>query len=116
MTDHNGGAPSAEALTHQVAYFSYGSNLDTDQMVARCASARTSAARCYCITPSRSAASATPEGGAVANVLPRRGARVEGLIYQITRTGLRPLPPAVRRRSAPLQGQGSCSRKSLLIK
>jgi gamma-glutamylcyclotransferase (GGCT)/AIG2-like uncharacterized protein YtfP len=88
MTDHHGGAPSAEPPAHQVAYFSYGSNLDTDQMAARCASAQIVR---RAVLPHHALAFggfSHAWGGAVANVLPRRGARVEGLIYQLTRTDL----------------------------
>lgn len=91
MTNHDGAGPGAETSAHQVAYFSYGSNLDTDQMVARCASARLVLRAALPHHALAFGGFSHAWGGAVANVLPKRGAQVEGLIYQITRVELRTL-------------------------
>jgi gamma-glutamylcyclotransferase (GGCT)/AIG2-like uncharacterized protein YtfP len=66
-------------------YFGYGSNMDLDQMVARCASARLVG---RAVLPQHQLAFggfSHAWGGPVASVLPARGARVEGLLYQIAR-------------------------------
>ena len=84
MTSHDHG-------TTHVAYFAYGSNLDGDQMVARCASARLvgrATLRHYALA---FGGFSQGWGGAVATVLPARGGRVEGLVYEIAATEVRRL-------------------------
>lgn len=91
MSNHNDGARSAETPSTWVPYFAYGSNLDCDQMVARCASAHIVG---RAVLPRHALAFggfSHSWGGAVANVLPARDARVEGLIYRIARAELRTL-------------------------
>lgn len=74
-----------------VIVFAYGSNLNDKQMRARCASARVEArAR----LPNHALAFGGFShrwGGAVASVIPERGAQVEGLLYRITPPDLREL-------------------------
>ncbi|HET9621795.1 MAG TPA: gamma-glutamylcyclotransferase family protein [Kofleriaceae bacterium] len=69
----------------RVSYFAYGSNLDERQMRARCPSAgapvRATLDHHVLVFGGRS----STWGGAVANIVPARGAQVEGLIYQIDR-------------------------------
>jgi gamma-glutamylcyclotransferase len=75
----------------QVIVFAYGSNLDDQQMRARCASARVEA---RAVLPNHALAFGGFShrwGGAVASVVPEPGARVEGLLYRITLADLREL-------------------------
>lgn len=75
----------------KVIVFAYGSNLDDQQMRARCASARIEA---RAVLPNHALAFggfSQRWGGAVASVVPEPGARVEGLIYRVTPPDLRTL-------------------------
>jgi gamma-glutamylcyclotransferase (GGCT)/AIG2-like uncharacterized protein YtfP len=77
--------------TTHVAYFAYGSNLDGDQMVARCASARLVGRATLPHHALAFGGFSHGWGGPVATVLPARGARVEGLVYEIASTEVRRL-------------------------
>lgn len=90
MTNDDG-APSAETRTTWVRYFAYGSNLNSDQMIARCASARIVGRATLPNHVLAFGGFSHSWRGAVANVLPAHGAWVEGLLYQIARTELRAL-------------------------
>lgn len=73
----------------QVLYFAYGSNLDRRQMRSRCASARVEACA---VLPNHALAFGGFShrwGGAVATVVPTRGAQVEGLLYRLKPAELR---------------------------
>jgi gamma-glutamylcyclotransferase len=75
----------------QVIVFAYGSNLDDRQMRSRCASARVEA---RAVLPSHAltfGGFSRRWGGAVASLLPQRGAGVEGLLYRIIAPDLREL-------------------------
>jgi gamma-glutamylcyclotransferase len=74
-----------------VLYFAYGSNLNRRQMRKRCASARVEA---RAVLPNHALAFGGFShrwGGAVATVLPVRGAHVEGLLYSLDPSELRSL-------------------------
>jgi cation transport regulator ChaC len=67
----------------QILYFAYGSNLDGRQMRARCAGAE---AEATAILPNHALAFGGFShrwGGAVATIVPARGAQVEGLLYRL---------------------------------
>ena len=73
---------------NQVMYFAYGSNLDGRQMRARCASAE---AEARAFLPNHALAFggfSRRWGGAVATIVPARGAQVEGLLYRLPPTEL----------------------------
>ena len=75
----------------QVLYFAYGSNLDDDQMRSRCPSARVVA---RAVLPNYALAFGGFShrwGGAVASVVRAKGARVEGLLYELNEGDLRAL-------------------------
>jgi gamma-glutamylcyclotransferase len=72
-------------------YFAYGSNLDQEQMQARCARARVD---CRAVLLNHALAFggfSQVWDGAVANVVRRRGARVEGLLYHLADEDLQAL-------------------------
>jgi gamma-glutamylcyclotransferase len=72
----------------QVIYFAYGSNLDGRQMRARCTGAE---AEATAILPNHALAFGGFShrwGGAVATIVPSRGAEVEGLLYRLPPTEL----------------------------
>ena len=75
----------------QVLVFAYGSNLDARQMRSRCASARVEARAVLSNHALAFGGFSQRWGGAVASVLPQRGARVEGVLYRITAPDLREL-------------------------
>ena len=86
-----GVGPKRDEKMGQVLYFAYGSNLDDDQMQARCASARVVA---RAVLPNHAltfGGFSHRWGGAVASVVRARGARVEGLLYEIDDGDLRAL-------------------------
>ncbi|MGN6105207.1 MAG: gamma-glutamylcyclotransferase [Kofleriaceae bacterium] len=72
-----------------VLYFAYGSNLDADQLLSRCSSARVETRGV--LRNHRLAFGGFSRGwrGAVATALPARGARVEGLLYRVARAEIR---------------------------
>jgi gamma-glutamylcyclotransferase (GGCT)/AIG2-like uncharacterized protein YtfP len=75
----------------QVLYFAYGSNLDDDQMRARCASARIEARAKLPNHVLAFGGFSHRWGGAVASVVRAPRAHVEGLLYRITAADLRAL-------------------------
>jgi gamma-glutamylcyclotransferase len=74
-----------------VLYFAYGSNLDDEQMRARCASAQAVARAALPNHTLTFGGFSQRWGGAVASVARARGARVEGLLYQLADADLRAL-------------------------
>lgn len=70
----------------RVMYFAYGSNLDARQMRSRCASAEAAAKAVLSNHALAFGGFSRRWGGAVATIVPLRGAEVEGLLYR--------LPPA----------------------
>ncbi len=76
---------------NQVLYFAYGSNLDDEQMRARCAGARVVG---RAVLPNHALAFGGFShrwGGAVASVVRAKGASVEGLLYELGDVDLRAL-------------------------
>ncbi len=90
MTTTGSGPKRDEKMT-PVLYFAYGSNLDDDQMRARCAGARVVG---RAVLPNHALAFGGFShrwGGAVASVVRTKGARVEGLLYELGDVDLRAL-------------------------
>jgi cation transport regulator ChaC len=75
----------------QLLYFAYGSNLDTQQMRARCASARIDARAVVRNHALVFGGFSARWGGPVATLVPARGAEVEGLLYVLQPADLRSL-------------------------
>jgi len=76
---------------NKVLIFAYGSNLDDAQMRSRCASAQIEARGVLANHALAFGGYSGRWGGAVASVIPERGAQVEGLLYRITPPDLREL-------------------------
>lgn len=86
-----GSGPQRDEKMNPVLYFAYGSNLDDDQMRARCAGARVVT---RAVLPNYALAFGGFShrwGGAVASVVRAKGARVEGLLYALGDVDLRAL-------------------------
>lgn len=86
-----GGCPKRDEKMTPVLYFAYGSNLDDDQMRVRCAGARIVG---RAVLPNHALAFGGFShrwGGAVASVVRAKGARVEGLLYELGDVDLRAL-------------------------
>ena len=86
-----GSGPKRDEKMNPVLYFAYGSNLDDDQMHARCAGARLVG---RAVLPNYALAFGGFShrwGGAVASVVRSKGARVEGLLYELGDVDLRAL-------------------------
>jgi gamma-glutamylcyclotransferase len=75
----------------QLIYFAYGSNLDTKQMRARCASARVDARAVLRNHALAFGGFSARWGGSVATLVPAQGAQVEGLLYVLQPVDLRAL-------------------------
>lgn len=76
---------------NQVLYFAYGSNLDSRQMRARCATAHVEARAVLSNHMLTFGGFSVRWGGAVATVVPAHGAKVEGLLYRLRLADLRAL-------------------------
>ena len=72
----------------RVMYFAYGSNLDARQMRSRCASAEAAAKAVLSNHALAFGGFSRRWGGAVATIVPTRGAEVEGLLYRLPPTEL----------------------------
>lgn len=86
-----GGGPTGDETMRPVLYFAYGSNLDDDQMCVRCKGARPvlrAVLPNYALT---FGGFSHRWGGAVASVVRAKGARVEGLLYELGDVDLRVL-------------------------
>jgi gamma-glutamylcyclotransferase len=68
----------------KILVFAYGSNLDTQQMRYRCASARIEARAVLLNHALAFGGFSRRWGGAVASVVPEPGGRVEGLLYRVS--------------------------------
>lgn len=75
-------------MSNSIVVFAYGSNLDTQQMRARCASARISGRAVLANHVLAFGGYSHRWGGAVASVIPERGGQVQGLMYRIIRAEL----------------------------
>ncbi len=78
-------------MPRTIWYFAYGSNLDTDQMRARCATALVDTRAVLCGHALAFGGFSRRWDGPVATLVPTRGAEVEGLLYRLQPEDLRSL-------------------------